>query len=392
MNDVVISSAARTAIGSFGRSLRDVPPTKLGATAARAAIDRAQIAPEQVDQVVFGNVIHTAPEDHYLARVVGIGAGIPKESPALTVNRLCGSGLQAIVTAAQMIQTGEAEVAVAGGAESMSRGAYWMQNARWGARMGDASLVDSVVGALTDPFNDIHMGVTAENLAKSHGISREAQDQFALESHRRAIAAIEAGRFDAEIVPIELRTRKGTVEFTVDEHARPDVSLEGLARLRPAFDKDGTVTAGNASGVNDAAAAAVVMSATRAEQLGAPVKGRILSYAVCGVEPETMGIGPVPAIRMALERAGRTLEEVDVIELNEAFAAQSLAVLRDLGLDTVRVNPNGGAIGLGHPVAATGAILVTKLLNEMERQDHTLGLVSLCIGGGQGIAMLIARD
>ena len=392
MNDVVISSAARTAIGSFGRSLRDVPPTKLGATAARAAIDRAQIAPEQVDQVVFGNVIHTAPEDHYLARVVGISAGIPNESPALTVNRLCGSGLQAIVTAAQMIQTGEADVAVAGGAESMSRGAYWMQNARWGARMGDASLVDSVVGALTDPFNNIHMGVTAENLAKSHEISREAQDQFALESHRRAIAAIDAGRFDAEIVPIELKTRKGTVEFTVDEHARPDVSLESLAKLRPAFDKDGTVTAGNASGVNDAAAAAVVMSATRAEQLGAPVKGRILSYAVCGVEPKTMGIGPVPAIRKALERAGRTLEEVDVIELNEAFAAQSLAVLRDLGLDTVRVNPNGGAIGLGHPVAATGAILVTKLLNEMEREDHTLGLVSLCIGGGQGIAMLIARD
>ncbi|MGZ4186241.1 MAG: acetyl-CoA C-acyltransferase, partial [Solirubrobacteraceae bacterium] len=342
--------------------------------------------------VVFGNVIHTAPEDHYLARVVGVRAGIPKESPALTVNRLCGSGLQAIVTAAQMIQTGEADVAVAGGAESMSRGAYWMQNARWGARMGDASLVDSVVGALTDPFNKIHMGVTAENLAKSHGISREAQDEFALESHRRAIAAIEAGRFDAEIVPIELETRKGTVEFTVDEHARPDVSLEGLAKLRPAFDKDGTVTAGNASGVNDAAAAAVVMSATRAEQLGAPVKGRILSYAVCGVEPTTMGIGPVPAIRKALERAGRTLDEVDVIELNEAFAAQSLAVLHDLGLDTVRVNPNGGAIGLGHPVAATGAILVTKLLNEMERQDHTLGLVSLCIGGGQGIAMLIARD
>ncbi len=392
MNHVVISSAARTAIGSFGRSLRDVPPTELGATAARAAIDRAQIAPEQVDQVVFGNVIHTAPEDHYLARVVGISAGIPKESPALTVNRLCGSGLQAIVTAAQMIQTGEADVAVAGGAESMSRGAYWMQNARWGAHMGDASLVDSVVGALTDPFNNIHMGVTAENLAKSHEISREAQDQFALESHRRAIAAIDAGRFDAEIVPIELKTRKGTVEFTVDEHPRPDVSLESLAKLRPAFDKDGTVTAGNASGVNDAAAAAVVMSATRAEQLGAPVKGRILSYAVCGVEPKTMGIGPVPAIRKALERAGRTLEEVDVIELNEAFAAQSLAVLRDLGLDTVRVNPNGGAIGLGHPVAATGAILVTKLLNEMERQDHALGLVSLCIGGGQGIAVLIARD
>ncbi|MGZ4284471.1 MAG: beta-ketothiolase BktB [Solirubrobacteraceae bacterium] len=392
MNDVVISSAARTAIGSFGRSLREVPPTELGATAARAAIDRAGLDPERVDQVVFGNVIHTSVEDHYLARVVGIAAGIPKESPALTLNRLCGSGLQAIVTAAQMIQTGDAEVAVAGGAESMSRGAYWMENARWGARMGDASLVDSVVGALTDPFNKIHMGVTAENLAKSHGISREAQDEFAVQSHRRATAAIESGRFDAEIVPVELATRKGTVEFKVDEHARPDVSLEGLAKLRPAFDKEGTVTAGNASGVNDAAAAVVVMSARQAERLGAPVKGRIVAHAVCGVEPKTMGIGPVPAIHKALERAGRTLDEVDVVELNEAFAAQSLAVLQDLGLDTSRVNPNGGAIGLGHPVAATGAILVTKLLNEMERRDYALGLVSLCIGGGQGIAMLIARD
>jgi acetyl-CoA C-acetyltransferase len=372
--------------------LRDVPPTKLGATAARAAIDRAQIAPERVDQVVFGNVIHTAPEDHYLARVVGIGAGIPKESPALTVNRLCGSGLQAIVTAAQMIQTGEAEVAVAGGAESMSRGAYWMQNARWGARMGDASLVDSVVGALTDPFNDIHMGVTAENLAKSHGISREAQDQFALESHRRAIAAIEAGRFDAEIVPIELQTRKGTVEFTVDEHARPDVSLEGLARLRPAFDKDGTVTAGNASGVNDAAAAAVVMSATRAEQLGAPVKGRILSYAVCGVEPKTMGIGPVPAIRMALERAGRTLEEVDVIELNEAFAAQCLACMRPLGADPAKTNVRGGAIALGHPIGASGARVLVTLLYALAERGLKRGLASLCLGGGNAVAMIIERE
>jgi acetyl-CoA C-acetyltransferase len=392
MSSVVIASSARTPIGSFGRSLRDVPPTELGATAARAAIDRARLDPGQVDQVVFGNVIHTAPEDHYLARVVGIEAGIPKECPALTVNRLCGSGLQAIVTAAQMIQTGDAEVALAGGAESMSRGAYWMENVRWGARMGDASLVDSVVGALTDPFNKIHMGVTAENLAQSHRISREAQDEFALESHRRATAAIEAGRFEEEIVPVEVGTRKGSIEFKVDEHARPDISLEGLAKLRPAFDQDGTVTAGNASGVNDAAAAVVVMSAGRAEQLQAPVKGRILSHAVCGVEPKTMGIGPVPAIRKALERAGRALDEVDVIELNEAFAAQSLAVLQDLGLDTARVNPNGGAIGLGHPVAATGAILVTKILNEMERQDHRLGLVSLCIGGGQGIAMLIARD
>jgi acetyl-CoA C-acetyltransferase len=392
VSSVVISSAARTAIGSFGRSLRDVPPTELGATAARAAIERAELHPDQVEQVVFGNVIHTAPEDHYLARVVGISAGIPKESPALTLNRLCGSGLQAIVSAAQMIQTGDAEVAVAGGAESMSRGAYWMENVRWGARMGDATLVDSVLGALTDPFNKIHMGVTAENLARSHGISRGAQDEFALQSHRRAIAAIEAGRFEAEIVPVEIETRKGTVEFKVDEHARPDVSLEGLAKLKPAFDQEGTVTPGNASGVNDAAAAVVVMSADRAERLGAPVKGRILSYAVCGVEPKTMGIGPVPAVRRALERAGKTLDQVDVIELNEAFAAQSLAVLQDLELDTSRVNPNGGAIGLGHPVAATGAILVAKILNEMEREDHKLGLVSLCIGGGQGIAMLIERE
>jgi acetyl-CoA C-acetyltransferase len=392
MSSVIISSAARTAIGSFGRGLRDIPPTELGATAARAAIVRARLDPEQVDQVVFGNVIHTSPEDHYLARVVGINAGIPKEAPALTVNRLCGSGLQAIVSAAQMIQTGDAEVALAGGAESMSRGAYWMQNARWGARMGDASLVDSVVGALTDPFSKIHMGVTAENLAKSHGISREAQDEFALASHRRAIAAIEAGRFEDEIVPVEIKSRKGTMEFKVDEHARPDVSLESLTRLRPAFDNDGTVTAGNASGVNDAAAAVVVMSADRAGLVGAPVRARILSHAVCGVEPSTMGIGPVPAVRKALERAGRTLDEVDVIELNEAFAAQSLAVMQDLELDAARVNPNGGAIGLGHPVGATGAILVTKILNEMERQDHKLGLISLCIGGGQGIAMLIERD
>jgi len=392
VSSVVISSAARTAIGSFGRSLRDVPPTELGATAARAAIDRAGLDPGQVDQVVFGNVIHTAPEDHYLARVVGINAGIPKESPAMTLNRLCGSGLQAIVTAAQTIQTGDADIVLAGGAESMSRGAYWIESARWGARMGETPLVDSVVGALTDPFDRIHMGVTAENLAKSHDISREAQDEFAVESHRRATAAIDAGRFDDEIVPVEVSTRKGTVEFKVDEHARPDVSVEALAKLKPAFDAGGTVTPGNASGVNDAAAAAVVMSEERAEQLGAPVRARILSYAVCGVEPATMGIGPVPAVRKALERADKTLDEVDVIELNEAFAAQSLAVLKDLELDTARVNPNGGAIGLGHPVAATGAILVTKILSEMEREGHQLGLVTLCIGGGQGIAMLVERE
>jgi acetyl-CoA C-acetyltransferase len=392
MTSVVITSAARTAIGTFGRSLRDVPPTELGATVARAAVERAGIEPGQVEQVVFGNVIHTSPEDMYLARVVGINAGIPKEAPAMTLNRLCGSGLQAIVSAAQMIQSGDAEVAVAGGAESMSRGAYWMEDARWGARMGDASLTDAVVGALTDPFNKIHMGVTAENVAESHGISRDAQDEFALESHRRAAAALEAGRYEDEVVPVEVKARKETIEFKVDEHPRPDVSLEALAKLKPVFNKDGTVTAGNASGVNDAAAAVVVMSADRAEELSAPVRARILSYAVSGVEPKTMGIGPVPAIRKALERAGKTLDEVDVIELNEAFAAQSLAVLKDLGLGTERVNPNGGAIALGHPIAATGTILVAKILNEMEHENHKLGLVSLCIGGGQGIAMLLDRD
>jgi acetyl-CoA C-acetyltransferase len=392
MTDVVITSAARTAIGAFGRSLRDVAPTELGAIVARAAVERAGLEPDQVEQVVFGNVIHTAPEDMYMARVVGIKAGIPKEAPAFTVNRLCGSGVQAIVSAAQAIQTGDAQIVLAGGAESMSRGAYTVQNARWGARMGDASLVDTVVGALTDPFNDIHMGVTAENLAESHGISREAQDEFSLESHRRAQAALEAGRFDEQVVPVEVKGRKGTVEFKVDEHVRLDASLETFAKLRPAFDKDGTVTAGNASGVNDAAAAVVVMSADRAHELGAPVRARILSYAVCGVEPKTMGIGPVPAVRKALARAGKTLDDVDVIELNEAFAAQSLAVIQDLDLDLDKVNPNGGAIALGHPIAATGVIITAKILAEMERQDHKLGLVSLCIGGGQGIAMLLERD
>jgi acetyl-CoA C-acetyltransferase len=392
VTSVVISSAARTAIGDFGKSLKDVPPTELGATATRAAIERAGLEPGQVEHVVFGNVIHTQPEDMYMARVVGMTAGIPKESPAMTVNRLCGSGLQAVVTAAQMIQTGDAGVAVAGGAESMSRGAYWAENARWGARMGDASLTDSVVGALTDPFNHVHMGVTAENLAESHNITRQDQDEFSVESHRRAVAAIKAGLFEDEIVPVEIKSRKQTIEFKVDEHPRADASLEGMAKLKPAFSKDGTVTPGNASGINDAGAAVVVMSADKAEKLGAPVRARILSYAISGVEPKTMGIGPVPAIRMALEKAGKKLDDVEVIELNEAFAAQSLAVMKDLGLDNERVNPNGGAIGLGHPIAASGAVLMAKILSEMDRKDYKLGLVSLCIGGGQGIAMLLERD
>jgi acetyl-CoA C-acetyltransferase len=392
VTDVIVASAARTAIGSFGGSLRDVPLSELGATVARAAVDRAGLAPEQVEQVVFGNVIHTSPEDMYLARVVGIKAGIPKEAPAMTLNRLCGSGLQAILSAAQVIQTGDADVAVAGGAESMSRGAYWIENARWGTRIGDATMVDAVVGCLTDPFNSIHMGVTAENLAQSHAISRQEQDEFALLSHQRAVAARDGGMFDQEVVPVDVRAGRNASRFARDEHPRPDASLEGLAKLRPAFSPEGTVTAGNASGINDGAGAVVVMSGEKARALGAPVRARIVSYAVCGVEPKTMGIGPVPAIRKALDRAGLALADVDVIELNEAFAAQSLAVLKDLGLeDDERVNPNGGAIALGHPVGGSGAILVTKLIHEMERRDHELGLVSLCIGGGQGIAMIFSR-
>jgi acetyl-CoA C-acetyltransferase len=392
MREVAIASAARTAIGGFGKSLRDVPATELGATAARAAIDRARLEPEQVDQVVFGNVIHTAPEDMYMARVVGIKAGVPKEAPALTVNRLCGTGVQAIVSAAQAIQVGDADVVLAGGAESMSRGPFWMPGARWGARMGDATMIDATVGSLTDPFNSIHMGMTAENLADSHAISREEQDLFAHSSHKRAAMATEAGRFNDEVVPVPVRSKRETIEFARDEHIRSDISIEALAKLKPAFKSDGTVTAGNAAGVNDAAAAVVVIAADTAQQLGTPVRARILSWAYCGVEPKTMGIGPVPAVRKVLERAGRTLEDVDVIELNEAFAAQSLAVIHDLDLDRDKVNPNGGAIALGHPIGATGSILVAKVLSEMEREDHKLGLVTLCIGGGQGIAMLLERD
>jgi acetyl-CoA C-acetyltransferase len=392
VTDVVITSAARTAVGRYGGSLKDQPPTELGALASRVALERSGIEPEQVDQVVFGNVIHSAPEDMYMARVVAMKAGIPKEVPALTVNRLCGTGVQAIVSAAQSIATGDAEVAIAGGAESMSRGPYWMPDARWGARMGETKMVDPVVGGLTDPFNDIHTGVTAENLAESHSISREQQDEFSVESHRRATRAQEDGLFDEQIVPVELKSKKGTTEFTKDEHVRPDASVEGMAKLRPVFKPDGTVTAGNASGMNDAGAAVVLMSADAAARLGAPVRGRILSYSYCGVDPKIMGIGPVPAVRKALDRAGRSLDDVDVIELNEAFAAQSLAVMKDLDLDPGKVNPNGGAIALGHPIAATGAVITTKILYEMERKDQNLGLVTLCIGGGQGIAMLIERS
>jgi acetyl-CoA C-acetyltransferase len=392
MTDVVIASAARTAIGSYGRGLASVPPSDLGATAAAAALDRAGIEPGAVDHVVFGNVIHTEPGDAYMARVVGIKAGIPKEVPAYTVNRLCGTGVQAIISAAQAIQTGEAAVALAGGAESMSRGPYWLPAARWGARMGEAEVVDPVMGALTDPFESILMGVTAENLAERGSISRQRQDEFAVRSHRRAAEARASGRFDDQIVPVAVTSRRDTVEFARDEHIREDASVDAMAKLKPVFKPEGTVTAGNASGMNDAGAAVVLMSAARAAELGAPVRARILAYASCGVEPSIMGIGPVPAVRKVMERSGRRLEDVEVIELNEAFAAQALAVIDDLGLDEGKVNPNGGAIALGHPIAATGAAITTKILDEMERRDSGLGLVTLCIGGGQGIALLLGRE
>jgi acetyl-CoA C-acetyltransferase len=393
LTEVVISSAARTAIGSYGKSLRDVPPTELGAIAAREALQRANVEPEQVEHVVFGNVLHTEPKDMYMARVVGMNAGVPKETPAFTVNRLCGTGVQAIVSACQSVQTGDAQVALAGGAESMSRGPYWMQDARWGARMGDAKVLDPVQGSLKDPFHDILMGVTAENLAERHDISREEQDAFAIESHRRASAAQHAGRFADEIVPVPVKVKRDTLDFDADEHIRHDASPELMARLKPIFKpQDGTVTAGNASGMNDAGAALVLMSDAKASELVAPVRARVLAYASCGVDPEVMGIGPVPAVRKVLDRSGVALDDIGVIELNEAFAAQALAVIKDLDLDPAKVNPNGGAIALGHPIAATGAAITTKLLSEMDRGGHQYGLVTLCIGGGQGIAMLLGKE
>ena len=392
MTNVVISSAARTAIGSYGKSLAGVAPSDLGATAARAAIERAGLEPEQVDHVVFGNVIHTEPADAYMARVVGMKAGVPKETPAFTVNRLCGTGVQALVSACQGIETGDVRVALAGGAESMSRAPMWLSDGRWGSKMGPTPIVDPVQAALTDPFHDIKMGVTAENLAERMGISREEQDAFAVESHRRASAAQAAGRFDDEVVPVEVKVKRDVMAFHKDEHIRHEVDTAAMAKLPPIFKKEnGTVTAGNASGMNDAAAACVLMTADTAAELGAPVRARVLAYASCGVDPEIMGIGPVPAVRKVLDRAGVSLDQVGVIELNEAFAAQALAVMKDLDLDPERVNPNGGAIALGHPIAATGTAITAKCLSEMERAGHEYGLVTLCIGGGQGIAMLLGR-
>jgi acetyl-CoA C-acetyltransferase len=389
--EVVIVSGVRTAIGDFGGSLRDFAPTQLGAIVAREAMARANVGGEDVGHVVFGNVIHTEPKDMYLARVASIEAGVSQHAPAMTVNRLCGSGLQAVVSAAQSILLGDTDVAMAGGAESMSRAPYVMPGARWGTRMGESRLVDMMLGALHDPFANIHMGVTAENIAKKWGITREDQDQLAVESHRRAAQAMAAGYFNDQIVPVAIKSKKGDISFTTDEHVRAGLSMEDMAKLRPVFEKDGTVTAGNASGLNDAAAALILMERAEAERRGARPLARLVSYAHAGVDPNYMGIGPVPASRKALERAGLKVEDIDVVEANEAFAAQACAVTRDLGFDPAKVNPNGSGISLGHPIGATGALITVKALHELQRIGGRYALVTMCIGGGQGIAAVFER-
>ena len=390
--EIFVVSAARTAIGTFGGSLKDVPNTQLATTAVKAAIARAGIVPDAVGHVVMGNVIPTDTRDAYLSRVAAIEAGCPVETPAFNVNRLCGSGLQAIVSAAQAIALGDCDVAIGAGSESMSRGPYFDQAARWGARMGDAKSIDYMLGILHDPFQKMHMGITAENVAERYKISREAQDQAAYESHRRAAAAIAAGYFKEQIVPVEIATRKGTVLFEIDEHVKASTTVEVLAGMKPAFKKEGgTVTAGNASGLNDGAGAIVMVGGDRVAALGVKPIARLVGYAHAGVEPAYMGIGPVPATRKVLERTGLKIGDMDVIEANEAFAAQACAVTQELGMDPAKVNANGSGISLGHPVGATGAIITTKALYELQRTGGRYALVTMCIGGGQGIAAIFER-
>jgi len=390
--EVVILSGVRTAIGDYGGSLKDIPPTELAAQVVKEALARSKIDPKNVGQCVFGNVIHTEPKDMYLSRVACVNGGLPVETGALTLNRLCGSGLQAIVSASQTILLGDTDAAVAGGAESMSRASYMNLTQRWGARMGDNKVMDAMVGALTDPFDTIHMGVTAENVATKCGISREQQDAFAVQSHQRAAKAIANGHFKDQILPIELKTKKGSTFFDIDEHVRADSSLDGMAKLKAVFIKEnGTVTAGNASGINDAAAAVVLMEKSAAEKKGFKAMARLVSYGHAGVDPKIMGLGPVTAVRRALEKAGLTLDQMDVIESNEAFAAQALGVNQELKLNTAKVNPNGGAVALGHPIGATGCILTVKAMYELRRTGGRYGLITMCIGGGQGIAAVIER-
>ena len=389
--EIVVLSGVRTAIGDYGSALKDVPPSELAAQVIREAVKRAGVDPKQVGAMALGNVIHTEAKDMYISRVAALKAGLPQESTALTVNRLCGSGLQAIVSAAQMITLGDAEIAVGGGAESMSRSGYLMPSLRWGQRMGDGGYVDMMVGALTDPFDTVHMGITAENIATQWKITRESQDAFAVESHRRAVHAIAQGYFKDQILPVELKTRKGITLFDTDEHPRADASLEGMAKLRAAFKKDGSVTAGNASGINDGAAAVVLMEKAAAEKQGLKPMARMVAYGLAGVDPAIMGIGPVPACKLALDRAGLKIGDIDVIEANEAFAVQAMAVACDLNFDPAKTNPNGGAVGLGHPIGATGALLTVKAIYELHRSGGRYALVTMCIGGGQGIAAVFER-
>ena len=386
--EVVVLSGVRTPVGTYGGSLKDKPPTELAAAVVREAVRRANVQPQEVGHVVFGNVIHTDVHDMYLARVAAINGGLPVETPAFTLNRLCGSGLQAIVSAAQTRYMGDVKVAVAGGAEVMSRAQYWVNNARWGLRMGDGKLIDAMVGALSDPFDDCHMGVTAENVAAKWGVTRQDQDELAVQSQQRAAAAIAAGRFKEQILPIESKVKGKTVVFDTDEHVKGDTTVEKLAKLRPVFKSDGSVTAGNASGINDAASAVVLMEANEAKQRGLQPLGRLVAYAHAGVEPKYMGVGPIPAVKKVLERANLTVKDMDVIELNEAFAAQAIPVIRDLDLPLDRTNPNGSGISLGHPIGATGCILTVKALYELRRTGGKYGLVTMCIGGGQGIAAI----
>jgi acetyl-CoA C-acetyltransferase len=390
--EVVILSGVRTAIGDYGGSLKDIPPTELAAKVVKEALSRAKVDPKEVGQCVFGNVIHTEAKDMYLSRVACVNGGLPVETGALTLNRLCGSGLQAIVSAAQYILLGDVDAAVAGGAESMSRAAYANPTQRWGTRMGDAKAADMMVGALTDPFDTVHMGVTAENVASKCGITREQQDAFAVESHKRAAAAIAAGHFKSQILPIELKSKKGPIQFDTDEHVRGDSTIEGMAKLKAVFIKEnGSVTAGNASGINDAAAAVVLMERSVAAKKGLKPMARLVAYGHAGVDPKIMGMGPVSAVKSALAKAGLKLEQMDVIESNEAFAAQALGVGKELGMNAAKVNPNGGAIALGHPIGATGCILTVKAMYELQRTGGRYALITMCIGGGQGIAAIIER-
>ena len=381
----------RTAIGDYGGSLKDFAPTDLAARCVKEALSRASVAPDEVGHVVFGNVIHTESKDMYLSRVAAINGGIPKEVPALTLNRLCGSGLQAIISASQVIAMDDADIAVAGGAESMSRSNYWIPTARWGARMGDQSIVDVMVGALSDPFEGMHMGVTAENVAEQYGLTRDEQDALSLESHKRAANAIAQGWFKEQILPIEIKERKGTRVFDTDEHVRIGATEDNFAKLRPVFKKDGTVTAGNASGINDGAAAVVLMERKLAEKRGVKPLARLVAYGHAGVDPRVMGLGPIPAVQHAMKKAGLKVSDMDVIESNEAFAAQACAVAKDLKFDAKKTNPNGGAVALGHPIGATGAIITIKALYELQRVGGKYALATMCIGGGQGIAAIYER-